>query len=279
VAIAIIPLALWLARFGTIFPPDWKVKTFAWALSFASVLIPVGTAARTGLLCLGALVSMALRTARRRVLYTLLIAGVGLVAVPFLPPSFTTRMETIANHSADQSASTRLAVWAWTLDYAKEHPFGGGFEAYRQNRLSIDMVETQASGNTTATEVATVTDRGRAYHSSYFEMLGEQGWPGLALWLLLHGLGVWQMEVLRRRFRREAAEGQEWIGPLAQALLQAQVVYLVGSLFVGIAFQPFCYMVVALQCALWSMAQRLRQPRTVAVPLARRRPRAPAVPA
>ena len=27
VAIAIIPIILWLTRFGTIFPPDWRVKT------------------------------------------------------------------------------------------------------------------------------------------------------------------------------------------------------------------------------------------------------------
>jgi len=37
-----------------------------------------------------------------------------------------------------------------------------------------------------------VTDKARAYHSSYFEMLGEQGWPGLILWISLQLLGVWQ---------------------------------------------------------------------------------------
>ena len=35
VAIALIPVILWLARFGTVFPPDWRVKTFAAALVFA----------------------------------------------------------------------------------------------------------------------------------------------------------------------------------------------------------------------------------------------------
>jgi hypothetical protein len=29
VAIAIIPLILWFTKYGTIFPPDWKVKVFA----------------------------------------------------------------------------------------------------------------------------------------------------------------------------------------------------------------------------------------------------------
>ena len=32
-------------------------------------------------------------------------------------------------------------------------------------------------------------------------------------------------------------------------------IYLVGSLFVGIAFQPFVFMLIGLQCGLWSYLQ------------------------
>ena len=270
VAIATIPLIAWLARYGTVFRPDWRVKTYALALGFACLLIPIGTQARTGILCLGVLMVLAMRTMRHRVLFAGLAAAAALIALPLLPASYTARMSTIENHAADQSASTRFAVWQWTLAYAAEHPFGGGFEAYRGNKLSVDLVDTAASGNTTEVETTTVEEKGRAYHSSYFEMLGEQGWPGLALWLLLHLLGVWQMERIYRRYRRDT--GQDWIAPLATAVQQAQVVYLVGSAFVGIAFQPFCYMIVALQCGLWSWVRRRDS-------AARQRPAATASPA
>ena len=140
---------------------------------------------------------------------------------------------------------------------ARQHIEEGAVtEAYRGNRLSVDLVDAAASGNTEAIETRTIEDKGRAYHSSYFEMLGEQGWPGLALWLLLHLLGVWQMEKVYRRYRRNREDDDAWIAPLASALQQAQIVYLVGSGFVGIAFQPFCYMIVALQCGLWSWVKR-----------------------
>ena len=43
VAIAMIPLILYLSKYGTIFPSDWRVKTFAYALIFACLLIPIGT--------------------------------------------------------------------------------------------------------------------------------------------------------------------------------------------------------------------------------------------
>ena len=279
VAIAIIPLALWLARHGTIFAPDWRVKLFAWGLCFACALMPVGTEARTGLVCLAILMALSLRDMRRRFLYVGLAGAAGLMALPFLPHSFTQRMETISDHKADQSASTRLAVWNWTLDFAEDHPFGGGFEAYRQNRLAVELVDTEGSGNTTAYETTTIEERSRAYHSSYFEMLGEQGYAGLALWLLLHVLGVWQMERIYRRYRRTAQADEKWIAALATSLQQAQIVYLVGSGFVGIAFQPFCYMIVALQCALWSWVRRREseaRPRSAPRPLFRRPPDATA---
>ena len=105
-----------------------------------------------------------------------------------------------------------------------------------------------------------VTDKARAYHNSYFEMLGEQGWPGLAIWLWLHLLGLWHMERLRWRFRRQQREGGDWRWGLATALQQAHVSYLVGSVFVGIAFQPFAFLLVGVQIALWSYVRRTEVP-------------------
>ncbi len=254
VAIAIVPLILWLAKVGTIYRPDWRVQTFAYALIFACLLIPVGTQARTGLICIGVLGIMMLRSTKRRMLYLTIVGIASLIVIPLLPASFTQRMDTIKSYQADTSAGTRLAVWAWTWDYAKDHPFGGGFDAYRQNRIKV--VTTAVEGQTAQADVTTSVeyDKSRAYHSAYFEMLGEQGFPGLVLWLLIHFGGLLRMETLRRRYRTR--EDKAWIGDLANALQQAHFIYLVGSLFVGIAFQPFVYMLVGLQIGLDTYAAR-----------------------
>jgi probable O-glycosylation ligase (exosortase A-associated) len=246
IAVALIPIILWFTRFGTIFPPDWRVKLFAAGLVFACLLIPIGTEARTGLVCIAVLGLLLLRDARRRLLYLAGAALLGLAAIPFLPASFTTRMDTIQDIQADQSAGTRLAVWAWTWDYAKAHPFGGGFGAYRSNRIQVQMVSTQTSGDVQVITAQTEADEARAYHSAYFEMLGEQGFPGLILFLLIHGIGLARMEMLRRRYRRDAG-GNAWIAPLATALQHFHIIYLVGALFVGIAYQSFGWLVLAVQ--------------------------------
>jgi putative inorganic carbon (hco3(-)) transporter len=250
VAITIIPLILWLAKHGTVFKPDWKVRLYAAALIFACLLIPVGTQARTGIVCIAVLGILLLRYARYRMLYLGAVALVGLAAMPFLPSSFTDRADTIKNYETDESASTRIAVWAWTWEYVKEHPMGGGFDVYRQNRIRYDIAQSENANEplpVDAPAIKEVVDQGRAFHSSYFEMLGEQGFPGLIMWLIIHLGGVWRMEVITRMYRRRGRLDEAWVAPLAIALQNSQIIYLVGSLFVGIAFQTFFYMLIAVQ--------------------------------
>jgi probable O-glycosylation ligase (exosortase A-associated) len=254
VAVAIVPLILWLVKFGSIYPVDWRVKAFAYALIFACLLIPVGTQARTGLICIAVLGILTLRSTKRRLLYVTLVTVAGLIAIPLLPSSFTQRMDTIKGYKADTSAGTRLAVWGWTMDYVQDHPFGGGFDAYRGNKIRVVTETSEGSGGQADVSTSVEYDQARAYHSSYFEMLGEQGWPGLILWLLIHGGGLVRMEIIRARYKKR--EGSEWISAMANALQQAHLIYLVGSLFVGIAFQPFVYMLVGLQIGLDTYAGR-----------------------
>lgn len=256
VAIAIIPLILWAMKHGTIFPPDWRVKAFGYALILACLLMPIGTEARTGLLCMGVLAVLMLRDVKRRFAYIGAAAALGIVALPFLPQSWYARMSTLEAAEEDTSASTRVAVWEWTIDYANSHPLGGGFDAYRGNKFTYKVPVRTSEGNTTSVQLKDHTDQARAYHSAIFEMLGEQGWPGLVLWLWIHGLGLWQMERIRRRWKGRERADQQWQAPLAVALQFAQAIYLVGSVFQGIAYQPFVLTLIGVQCALWSWCRR-----------------------
>jgi probable O-glycosylation ligase (exosortase A-associated) len=262
VAIALIPLIIWIAKNGTIFPRSKWTLMFAAALVFACLLIPIGTHTRTGLICIAALGVLMVRSVKNRFLY-MGAAGLALaLALPFLPASYTERMSTIENAQSDESASTRLAVWKWTLEYAKDHPLGGGFDAYRANSFTYQKRVMVGDGNNRSIQTVEITDKARAYHSAYFEMLGEQGWPGLGLWLWLQALGLWQMERVRRILRKSKDAGDKAWHSLATALQQGQVIYLVGALFVGIAFQPFIYMLIALQIALATLVSRREKARS-----------------
>ena len=278
-AIATIPLVIFLARRGTIFPPHWTVWAFGLALIFACMLIPVGTGARTGLVCIAVFGVLLLR----QVKYRLLVAALGcvglLASTPFLPQEYLERMQTITGFRSDESASTRVEVWKWTVDYVKQHPNGGGFDAYRGNSFTYQLPKIEGDGNNRQITYVEVTDKARAYHSSYFEMLGEQGWLGLALWLSLQGLGLYQMERIRRRENAKQDDRDIFMFDLATALQHAQIIFLIGALFVGIAFQSFVFILLAFQAALWSQWRQKRkgfQPSPVARKLAAARGAAPA---
>jgi probable O-glycosylation ligase (exosortase A-associated) len=256
-AIALVPMIWWFTRFGTVFKPHWLVTGFALALTLACFLVPIGTEARTGLLCIAVLGLMALRYVKRRILFLAGGAALGLVALPFLPQSYYDRMSTLGQPSGDESASTRVAVWEWTIDYARENPFGGGFDSYLGNSFTYVMPVKEVDGNTVTIKRKPVEDKARAFHSAVFEVLGEQGYPGLAIWVLLHLSGLWQMERLRARWKDRRDEAEAWVAPFAVALQLASVIYIVGALFQGIAYQPVMLMLIGLQIGLHSYCARV----------------------
>ncbi len=182
-----------------------------------------------------------------------------LVSIPFLPASFTQRMQTIENHQGDESASTRVAVWMWTLDYIKDHPGGGGFDNYLQNSFTYVARSTVSDSGGSRLETRIVTDKGRAYHSAYFELLGEQGYFGFAVWALIHLICFIRTESIRRFYRKRDGPQEAWISPFALALQQGHIIYMIGSLFVGIAYQPFIFMMLALQIGLDTYLTRKRK--------------------
>jgi probable O-glycosylation ligase (exosortase A-associated) len=257
VAIGLIPMLWWFVKHGTIFPRHWTVTVFATALTFAALLVPIGTEARTGLLCIAALAVLMLRYTKQRFLFITGAGVLGLTALPFLPQSYYERMSTLAQPSGDESASTRIAVWEWTIDYVAQKPLGGGFDAFRGNKFNYVMPVKTTDRNTTTVTYQPVEDKGRAYHSSFFEMLGEQGWPGLIIWISLHLIGLWQMERIQRRWKNVEAEAERWISPLAAALQMGALIYLVGATFQGIAYQPVMLMLVGLQIGLNTYCARI----------------------
>ncbi|MCK0129590.1 putative O-glycosylation ligase, exosortase A system-associated [Erythrobacter sp. F6033] len=261
VAIALVPLIAWFTRYGTIFRPHWMVTAFAVALIFACLMVPIGTEARTGLVCIAVLAVLMLRYVKHRILFMAAGAALGMAALPFLPQSYYERMSTIAQPGGDESASTRMAVWRWTIEYASRNPTGGGFDAYRGNKFTYEMPVTEEDGSTKTIEYREVTDEGRAYHSAIFELLGEQGYPGLTIWLLLQGLGIWQMEMVRRSWKGKEPEDEAWISPMASCLQMASIIYIVGALFQGIAYQPVMLMIIGIQIGLVNYTKRIESAR------------------
>ena len=70
------------------------------------------------------------------------------------------------------------------------HPMGGGFDAYRGNKFTYKLpVAHRRTAQHQRGPVRGPHRPGARLSLGDFEMLGEQGWPGLVLWLWIHVLG------------------------------------------------------------------------------------------
>ena len=75
-------------------------------------------------------------------------------------------------------------------------------------------------------------------------MLGEHGWIGLAIFLAIFAVFFLDMRRIRRQVRDRP--DLEWLGDLARALSHCVLIFMAGSAFIGIAFQPLQYYLFAL---------------------------------
>lgn len=215
-----IPLMNYL-RMTTPYP--W-VRRGLLAMMLLSAVSALGTQSRGALIAIFAMGVLLWWRGPNKVvvgaLGALLVAGV----LAFMPESWHLRMDTITEYEQDSSAMGRINAW-WTMyNLANDQPLGGGFEVY--NPLVFGLYAPDPSVP-------------RAAHSIYFQVLGEHGWIGLALFLALW-LATWHTAgVVRRRARQH--EESRWLRNLAGMCQVSLVGYAVGGAFLSLAYFDLPY--------------------------------------
>ncbi|MDZ7752508.1 MAG: putative O-glycosylation ligase, exosortase A system-associated [Gammaproteobacteria bacterium] len=160
------------------------------------------------------------------------IAGVTLTVLVFLfmPQSWHDRMGTIQTYQEDRSAMGRISHWEAAVNLANDRLFGGGYDAL----LRSDMFYRYANDPTYHVDA----------HSIYFEVLGDHGWIGLALFLLLGYIAFRTAGRLIRVTR--GVEELSWVNTLARMLQVSLVAYATGGAFLGLAYFDLFYHIVAI---------------------------------
>jgi putative inorganic carbon (HCO3(-)) transporter len=153
--------------------------------------------------------------------------------VAAMPDAWWERMATITSDNPDQSVLGRYNAWWMAWNLGLDRPvFGGGFAIYEFDvfaRYAPDPLDVHAA------------------HSIYFQMLGEHGFVGLALFLLLAFL-MWRTGT--RVIRASASGAHQWRADLARALQVSMVGFLVGGLTVNIGYWDVYYFELVLLVAL-----------------------------
>lgn len=170
---------------------------------------------------------------RQRVLISLLVAAFLGAGALFVPQHWIDRMKTIETYEQDGSALSRLEVWRFALRVASDHPIvGGGFRVSYDDGIYLRYVPEARKG------------RGRNYHSVYFEILGELGYVGLAIYLMLFA-AAWRSgsrAISLTKNRPDLA----WANDLARMTQVSLVGFATAGAFQNLAYFDFYFALIAI---------------------------------
>lgn len=196
----------------------------------------IGTYSRGALLALT--VSAVIYAARSRGgLMPLVLGALLVIALPSLMPGdWFHRMSTIQSYHQDLSFAGRVEAWRTSFEIARLRFLGGGFSAIDQDWVA--QVYSVPGG----------LSQGRAAHSMYFEVLGDHGFLGLALYLMLIVAALFNTS-MTIRVTRDRPE-IKWAGHLARTLQISISGYLVGGAALSMAYYDGFFILLALSGAL-----------------------------
>lgn len=235
-----IPLTLHLGRHTQLLPRSRLVALGYAGLSVLALATALGTFERSALIGLVVMGAYMLTRSRHKLMFGLCLVAVSGVLIYVMSAGWQERIATISDPTRETSALTRLLVWKWTLNYAMTHPFGGGFQSYLVDRLEYPGGQVIF---------------GRAFHSIYFEVLGEQGWVGLAVFLGLAGSTFFGLRRLSKRVRN--VPHLAWCADMSDALQAGLAVFMTAGAFVGLSFQPAFWYFIAMSVSLREYARRV----------------------
>ena len=230
--IMIIPLMYYLQQNTA---RRWLRHAMTGAMILSS-LAALGSYSRGGFLAIAAMFGFMWIKSRKKAV----MGGALLFATPllllFMPSQWTSRMDSINDYQLDASAQGRINAWGMAWNLARDRVFGGGFEIYEPSVFAM--------------YAANPTDV-HAAHSIYFQILGEHGYLGLLLFLLI-GFFTFRTAAKIRKEARKRDDAQ-WLYHLAGMMQVSMIGYAVGGSFLSLAYfdLPYDLMVIVIVGQRW----------------------------
>lgn len=214
-----------------------KNKLAQYGLMVAMLLCAVaalGSYSRGALVAIAAMGGFLWLKSRHKVRLALLFILAIPLMLAYMPERWTQRMDTINTYEQDQSVAGRFNAWGMAYNLTKDRPFvGGGF-----------VVTTRELFTRYAPDIG---DAPRAAHSIYFQALGEHGYVGLGLYLLL-GFLTWRSGVWIIRNTKDLKEYQ-WASSLASMIQVSLVGFAAGGAFLSLLYFDVPYYLMAAMAA------------------------------
>lgn len=213
-------------------PEKWLVRGL-YVTILLCVLSAVGSQSRGAFLAIAAMGVVLWWRSRSKLALGFAILMLTPALLMFMPEEWFARMDTITTYQEDASAMGRINAWTMAVNIANDRLLGAGFAT------ASPFIYSMYAPDPSYVIVA---------HSIYFQVLGEHGYVGLALYLLFWIL-TYRTAGRLMRVGKEHPEF-EWAGQLGAMSKVSLVGFAVGGAFLSLAYwdMPF-YITVALAAA------------------------------
>lgn len=249
VAVFTIPLILYIRNFSTFRNDIPFFKYITIFLILCCLFTVVGTYARTGLVGLAVLLFLIFLSSQHKIKIAAGSLALAISIFMITSDSYISRMQTLENATEESSALGRILVWKWTIDYVNERPItGGGFDSYIANAGELYRYLPDSSNITMG------DNRPKAFHNIFFEVLGEQGYVGLFIYILL----IFRSWQLNFKLARDDTADPALRG-MATALHHVIIIYCVCGMFIGVAYAPWIFYFIGISSGIQNIIMHPRE--------------------
>jgi putative inorganic carbon (HCO3(-)) transporter len=225
----VLPLMFFMAGQET----NRKLRLLLRGCFITAAFVVLLTYSRGALLGLATVMAVIVAKTRYKVLGGVFLAIAAMFVLAYAPEQWQDRMGRIAAGNLDQSAQQRLVSWKFAWNVAEAYPItGGGLQCFNAAMYARYSKEELPGGQLSS-----------GPHSIYFQILGEHGFVGLGLFLLLIGGCLMSLRRLRRSVR--GSPSLQWIVPYANGLEGGFYAFLVSGAFLGRAYFDLFYQLIA----------------------------------
>lgn len=218
-----------LLRFLFLMAESKWIKRGLIVAALLCAIAALGSQSRGALLGIVAMTAVMWWRSDKKMAGVVILSVTAVAMLSFMPDTWWERMSTIRTYEQDASATQRLNAWVMAWNLAKDNIFGGGFMISQPDVCAI---------------YSPVPLDCRAAHSIYFMVLGEHGFVGLFLFLLLW-LFVWQ-SAGRLRIQGKKLPQTQWLSHLGGMCQVSLAGYAVGGAFLSLSYYDLPYNILIL---------------------------------
>jgi probable O-glycosylation ligase (exosortase A-associated) len=161
----------------------------------------------------------------------ILMVVVGLI-LAVMPAAWFARMDTIDDYHQDSSALGRVNAWKFAINIASQFPLGGGYNVFSPRMFMLYAPEPLNY---------------HVAHSIWFQVLGDHGWVGLILFVMLM-IFAWRTGTRVRKYCITQPD-LKWAADLSRMCQVCIIGFAVSGSFLSLAYFDLYYdIIVILVC-------------------------------